>query len=760
MAGKSTIRRRPRAAKTDETADMFLNAGIRRSVRDFTEQAYLDYAMAVILDRALPHVTDGLKPVQRRIIYAMSELGLSPDAKPKKSVRTVGDVVGKYHPHGDSACYEAMVLMAQDFSYRYPLINGQGNWGSIDNPKSFAAMRYTEARLRPYTRLFLDELGSGTVDWLPNFDNTMREPVRLPAQVPNILLNGGTGIAVGMATDIPPHNLREVLNACIYLLDHKKATLPDLMKFIKGPDFPSGGVITTPPEELIGIYETGSGLVRQRASWHKEKDTIVVTALPMMATINRVQEQLEVERQAHKQIGPMRDESDHKQPVRLVLPLPARVDADTLMSHLFATTDLERSHRVKLNIIGMNGRPRVMNLLSLLTEWISFRVETVRRRLQHRQHVVEERLRLYHIMRRVYKDLEEVIRIIRVEDDPAAALCERLRIEPSEAEAILSMRLRRLAKLEEARILRDIAELEQERDVLIKQLTSEQRLHTLIKKEWREIIKKHGDDRRSELRAAVVSTRTLVAPAPLAEDVTIALTRHGWLKAQRGHESSPAEWDYRQEDGLRQSVRCRSDQPLVLLDTVGRCYSLLADRVPVSKRTGIPITSVLAPPDGTEFCGCLAGAASCLLLTDDGYGFVANLADMVTRIRSGREILRCTPPTTALSPVRLPEDKKAQVVVVGSQGHMLVFAAGELPVKKRGRGLKCLQLGKGETVCAMTVLSPDDGLYLQCGGRRLLLSPADRKAYIGGRGRRGRLLAKGYRHVRAIWPASADHHIF
>ena len=582
-------------------------------LRDFTEKAYLDYSMYVILDRALPHIGDGLKPVQRRIIYAMSELGLSALSKHKKSARTVGDVLGKYHPHGDSACYEAMVLMAQPFSYRYPLVDGQGNWGSIDDPKSFAAMRYTEARLAAYSQVLLSELGQGTADWIPNFDGTMDEPALLPARLPNLLLNGTTGIAVGMATDVPPHNLREVVNACLRLLKSPKSTLDDLLEDIQGPDFPTGAEIVSGRDEIHKIYATGHGSIKQRACYKKEEGEIIIHELPYQVSGAKVLEQIAAQMQAKKlpMVADLRDESDHENPVRLVImPRSNRVDIESLMSHLFATTDLERSYRVNMNMIGMDGRPQVKNLLDMLQEWLSYRVETVRRRLQYRLDKVLDRMHVLEGLLVAYLNIDEVIAIIRTEDEPKAVMMERFGISDRQAEAILELRLRHLAKLEEMKIRGEMDELSKERKQLELLLGSDTRLKTLIRKELTADAEKYGDDRRSriiERQAAKALNATELLPT---EPLTIVLSESGWVRAAKGHDVDPASLNFRTGDRYFASVKARSNQQIVFLDDSGRSYSLGAHTLPSARGQGEPLSGRLQSPPEARYVPVLTGESA------------------------------------------------------------------------------------------------------------------------------------------------------
>ncbi|MCG7906320.1 MAG: DNA topoisomerase IV subunit A, partial [Candidatus Thiodiazotropha taylori] len=630
--------------------------GIERvPLNEFTEKAYLNYSMYVILDRALPNIGDGLKPVQRRIVYAMSELGLSAGAKFKKSARTVGDVLGKFHPHGDSACYEAMVLMAQNFSYRYPLVDGQGNWGSPDDPKSFAAMRYTESKLTVYAQTLLSELGQGTAEWVPNFDGTLKEPKILPARLPNVLLNGSSGIAVGMATDIPPHNLREVASACIHLLESPKATLEDLMTHIPGPDYPTEAEIVTPAAELAKVYATGHGSIRMRARFDRENGDIIITALPHQVSGAKILEQIAAQMQAKKlpMVEDLRDESDHENPTRLVIvPRSNRVDVARLMSHLFASTDLERSYRVNLNLIGIDGRPAVKDLRTLLVEWLSFRTETVRRRLQYRLNEVLDRLHILEGYLIAYLNIDEVIAIIRYEDDPKAELIKRFSLSDIQAEAILNLRLRNLAKLEEMKIKGEQEELEKERKSLEKLLGSKQRMRTLIRKELQADAEKYGDERRSpivEREAAEALDETDLTPS---EAVTVVLSEMGWARTAKGHEIDPTGLNYRAGDGFLAATRLRSNQQAVFLDSNGRSYSLPAHTLPSARSQGEPLTGRLSPATGATFRAVIGGDSQqeYLLASDAGYGFRVGLADMLAKNKSGKALLSLPKGSQVLMP--------------------------------------------------------------------------------------------------------------
>ncbi|MCG8427630.1 MAG: DNA topoisomerase IV subunit A, partial [Chromatiales bacterium] len=635
-------------------------------LKTFTEKAYLDYSMYVILDRALPHIGDGLKPVQRRIVYAMSELGLTAAAKFKKSARTVGDVLGKFHPHGDTACYEAMVLMAQDFSYRYPLVDGQGNWGSPDDPKSFAAMRYTESRLTAYAQVLLSELGQGTVDWLPNFDGTLEEPKVLPARLPNLLLNGTTGIAVGMATDIPPHNLREVAAACVHLLENPNSSLEDVVTYIPGPDFPTEAEIITPHTDLLKLYRTGNGSVRMRARYEREQGDVVITALPHQVSGAKVLEQIAQQMQAKKlpMVEDLRDESDHENPTRLVIvPRSNRVDIERMMSHLFATTDLERTYRVNLNVIGLDGRPQVKNLLDMLKEWLRFRYDTVKRRLEHRLEKVNRRLHLLDGLLIAFLNIDEVIRIIRTEDNPKAELMRRFSLTEVQADYILDTKLRQLARLEEMKIKAEQKELAEERDWLEKTLGSRQRMKTLIRKEIQADAVKFGDDRRSpivERESAEALDETELTPS---EPVTVVLSEKGWARAAKGHDIDPASLSYKAGDRYLDAARLRSNQPVVFLDSSGRSYSLPAHTLPSARSQGEPLTGRLTPPKGAVFSTVLGGDQNqwYLVASDAGYGFIVQLKELFAKNKAGKALLTLPKGARVLAPVEVKDTNSDRV---------------------------------------------------------------------------------------------------
>ena len=711
----------------------------------FTEKAYLDYSMYVILDRALPHIGDGLKPVQRRIVYAMSELALAAGAKFKKSARTVGDCLGKFHPHGDTACYEAMVLMAQPFSYRYPLVDGQGNWGSPDDPKSFAAMRYTEARLSRFAEMLLAELGQGTVDWVPNFDGTMDEPRVLPARLPHVLLNGGAGIAVGMATDIPPHNVREIAAACVRLLDDPKASVEALCEHVLGPDYPTGAEIVTPREDIIAFYRRGSGSVRARATWEQEDGAIVVTALPHQASGSRILEQIAEQMRNKKlpMVEDLRDESDHENPTRLVIvPRTSRVDVEALMGHLFATTDLEKSYRVNLNLIGSDGRPRVYGLRDLLSEWLVFRVDTVRKRLAYRLEKISDRLHILEGLLTIFDHLDEVIRLIRSEDEPREALMARFALSERQADAVLEMRLRQLARLEEIRLKGEHDRLSRERAGLERLLGSQARLRRFVKDEIERDAKDYGDDRRSPLRERPVARP--IAPGDLAaEPVTVVLSANGWVRQARGHEVDGAALSYRTGDGFRQAARGRSTQAAIFLDGAGRSYAVLAHKLPSARGFGEPLSKTLEPGPGVAFQGVLMGedADEALVVADGGQGFKVPLADLQTRAKAGKAVVRLDEGASLLRPVLVV---KGGWVACATASRLLVLAEADLPVMPKGRGVRLLD-AQGEKLVAVASGAPTQPLVLAGARRTLTLSPAERRRFQGARGTRGKALPEAVR---------------
>ena len=732
------------------------------SLRDYAEKAYLDYSMYVILDRALPHIGDGLKPVQRRIVYAMSELGLKASAKYKKSARTVGDVIGKFHPHGDSAAYEAMVLMAQEFSYRYPLIDGQGNWGSPDDPKSFAAMRYTESRLTAYAEVLLAELGQGTVDWQPNFDGTLEEPTVLPAQVPNLLLNGTTGIAVGMATDIPPHNLTEVVAATIHLLDSPKATVADLCQHIKGPDFPTEAEIITPAEELRTLYEIGRGALRVRAAYTVEDGAVVIHALPYQVSGAKVLEQIAAQMQARKlpMVSDLRDESDHEHPTRLVLvPRSNRVDLDSVMSHLFATTDLERTYRVNLNVIGVDGRPAVKSLVTILKEWLAFRKATVKRRLEYRLERVERRIHILEGYLVAFLNIDEVIRIIREEDEPKPVLMKTFKISDIQAEAILDLKLRNLAKLEEMKIRGEQDELSEERDALKKTLGSDARLKTLIKRELKAVVDTHGDARRAPLAEREEAKAFSELELTTADPLTIVLSDKGWIRAAKGHEIDPESLSYKSGDGFRLAAKGKSNLPTVVLDSTGRAYTLPTHQLPSARGQGEPLTGRINPPSGATFQGLLTGAEDdrFLLASDAGYGFVVQFGQLQAKNKAGKAVLTLPKNARVLSPAAIAAGGQDPLVVVATnEGRMLVFPLADLPELARGKGNKLIGIpsaraaAREEFVAGLCVVAEGDTLQVTSGGHYRNFKWSELEHFRGERGRRGSKLPKGYQRVTRL----------
>ncbi|OAN27123.1 DNA topoisomerase IV subunit A [Pseudomonas oryzihabitans] len=741
--------------------DLSLDGVERRSLADFTEQAYLNYSMYVIMDRALPHIGDGLKPVQRRIVYAMSELGLDADAKHKKSARTVGDVLGKYHPHGDSACYEAMVLMAQPFSYRYPLVDGQGNWGAPDDPKSFAAMRYTEARLSRYSEVLLNELGQGTVDWVPNFDGTLNEPAVLPARLPNLLLNGTTGIAVGMATDIPPHNLREVAAACVRLLDDPIAGIPELLEHVPGPDFPTEAEIITPHADLRKIYETGRGSVRMRAVYRREDGDVVITALPHQVSGSKVLEQIAAQMQAKKlpMVADLRDESDHENPTRIVIvPRSNRIDADELMQHLFATTDLESSYRVNLNVIGLDGKPQVKDLRQILQEWLLYRIGTVRRRLQFRLDKVERRLHLLDGLLIAFLNLDEVIHIIRTEEHPKQALMARFELSEDQADYILETRLRQLARLEEMKIRGEQAELLKEQKRLQTLLGSDKKLRNLVRDELIKDAETYGDARRSPIVARAEAKALSETELMPTEPVTVVLSEKGWVRQAKGHDVDPTGLSYKAGDGFKAAALGRSNQFAVFIDSTGRSYSVAAHSLPSARGQGEPLTGRLTPPPGASF--------ECLLLPDDsglyvlasdaGYGFVVKGEDLQAKNKAGKALISLPNGAKVLAPKPVASLEDTSIAVVTNEGRLLVFAITELPQLAKGKGNKLISIPgervakREEYVVDLAVVPAGASLTLQAGKRPYTLKGSDLEHYRAERGRRGNKLPRGFQRVDSL----------
>lgn len=733
----------------------------RQPLTTFTEKAYLDYSMYVILDRALPHLADGFKPVQRRIVYAMSELGLKASAKHKKSARTVGDVLGKFHPHGDTACYEAMVLMAQPFSYRYPFVDGQGNWGSPDDPKSFAAMRYTEARLSAYAELLLAELQQGTVTWIDNFDATLQEPALLPARLPNVLLNGATGIAVGMSSDILPHNLTEVANACIHLLDYPDATLDTVMSFIPGPDFPTRAEIITPQEAIRALYQEGNGSIRMRAIYEVEKNQVVITALPYQVSGAKIIEQIALQMQQKKlpMIEDLRDESDHEHPTRLVIiPRSNRIDIESMMSHLFATTDLEKSYRANFNMIGLNGKPAVKNLLTILNEWLTYRLDTVKKRLSYRLEQVLERLHILDGLWIAYLNIDEVIKIIREEENPKQVLMTRFQLTTVQADAILDLKLRHLAKLEEIKLRTERNELAEERDTLQQLLASKTKLKDLIKKELTKDRDQYGDPRRSPMvkrdDAQALKEEDILPNEP----ITIVLSEKGWVRAAKGWEIDGTTLSYKTGDSFKIQTTGRSNQQVVFFDSEGKVYALPGHTLPSARGQGEPLTGKLNPADGASFDALISGDPEdwVLISTSVSYGFIAQLRELHVKNRNGKACLKL-PEYAKILPIRRIASRETDLIAcVSNTGRLLIFSANELPVLSRGKGNKLMNIPslaastRQEFIVDVQTLCAQDTLLVHAGKRHLSLNQQDRAPYLGKRSQRGHPLPRGFQQVTLL----------
>ena len=737
------------------------------SLDAFVRPSYLNYAMYVIMDRALPFIGDGFKPVQRRIIYAMSELGLRATSKHKKSARTVGDVLGKFHPHGDSACYEAMVLMAQDFSYRYPLIDGQGNWGSNASPKEFAAMRYTEARLSAYADVFLSEVSMGTVDWSPNFDGTLSEPRMLPARLPNVILNGATGIAVGMATDIPPHNLNEIVEACICLIDKPKSTLEDICQIIQGPDFPTGAEIITPKEEIINAYRSGHGMVRMRATYEYENGDIIITSLPYQVSPAKIIEQVASQMREKKlsMVSDIRDLSDQDEPTRLMIMTRSnRVDKEALIGHLFATTDLEKSHKINMTLIGLNRKPQTIGLLEILKQWIEFRKQTVIRRLEFRLNKIKERLHILDGLLIAYLNLDEIIRIIRENDEPKPILMKQFKLSDIQAEAILQIRLRQLAKLEEVKIKNEKQELEIEKDWIEKILASSQRLKTLIKKELSEDAAKYKDDRRTlivERKEAQAIKEVELTPV---EPVTVVLSAGGWVRAAKGHDVDPVNLNYKAGDEFLNSARGKTIQPAIFIDTRGRTYSLPAHKLPSARGQGEPLTGRLSPSNGARFLSVVMGSPDqkVLLASDAGYGFVTEISNMITKNTKGKATLTCPNESNPLPPIYVDNYEADYLAAITTEGRMLVFRVNVLPELPKGKGNKIIQIpaarvkNREEYLKLVTIIPEGVAIKIHAGRQSVRFTPGNISSFVGERGRRGKKLPRGYRKVDRIEVMIAD----
>ena len=731
-------------------------------LKDYAERAYLDYSMYVVLDRALPFVGDGLKPVQRRIVYAMNDLGLNAASKPRKSALTIGEVIGKYHPHGDSACYEAMVLMAQPFSYRYPLVNGQGNFGSPDDPKSFAAMRYTESKLTPMAELLLGEIDQGTVDFTPNYDGTRDEPSWLPARVPHVLLNGSTGIAVGMATDIPPHNLREVVSACIHLIDEPEASVAELCRHVKGPDFPTAAEIITPKNELKAMYATGYGSVRCRAIYKIENSNVVITALPYQVSPSKILEQIANQMRAKKlpMLEDLRDESDHENPVRLVLiPRSNRVDLDEMMQHLNATTDLEKSFRINLNMIGLDGKPQVKHLKQILTEWLRFRENTVTRRLQHRLDKVERRLRLLEGLRIAFLNLDAVIRIVRTEDEPKPVLMARFKLTEEQTDYILETRLRQLARLEEMKLNAERDALEEERARIAVTLKSPAKLRSLIKEELKSDAEKYGDKRRAPIIEREVAQALDQAALVVSEPITVVLSEKGWVRAAKGHDIDAAALSYREGDSLHAAANGKTTQNVAFIDSSGRSYSTPAHTLPSARGNGEPLTGRFTPAAGARFdtVAIADGADKLVLASDFGYGFVIKFEALLANKKAGKQLINMDGDAHVLAPAYVNDSARDRIVVATSAGHLLMFSVAELPeLDNGGKGNKLIEIPKaklsaGERVAGIAVVAEGKGeVTLWAGQRKLILKWADLVEYNGNRAQRGGALPRGFQRVERL----------
>ncbi|MDF2940054.1 MAG: topoisomerase subunit [Gammaproteobacteria bacterium] len=731
------------------------------ALHEFTRKAYLDYSMYVILDRALPNIADGLKPVQRRIVYAMSELGLKNTAKYKKSARTVGDVLGKYHPHGDTACYEAMVLMAQSFSYRYPLVDGQGNWGSSDDPKSFAAMRYTESRLSKYADILLSELEQGTVSWVPNFDGTLDEPALLPAQVPNVLLNGATGIAVGMATDIPPHNLKEVVSACLHLLKHPNASVETLFGMVKGPDYPTEAEIITPQADILKMYKTGNGSVKMRAVYSMEEEEIVITALPHQASGAKILEQIAEQMQAKKlpMVSDLRDESDHENPTRLIItPRSNRVDVDALMAHLFATTDLEKNYRVNMNMIGLDGKPQVKNLAQILNEWLHFRTETVRKRMQFRLDKVLARLHILDGLLIAYLNLDEVIHIIRTHDEPKAELMKKFKLSEIQADAILELKLRHLAKLEESKLKAEKKELAEERDSIQEVLGSETLLKNKVGEELKVIRDEFGDERKSsivERAAAIAMKEEDMMPT---ESVTVVLSKLGWVRCAKGHEIKGSDLQYKAGDEFLAEAEGKSNQQVVFLDSTGRSYSMLAHKLPSARGQGEPLTGHFSPDPSSIFEALVIGdmEQNFVCGSDAGYGFVTSLSEMISKNKAGKNLISLPDNSKVLPPLKTNVTADEWLVLITNEGRVLTYPITELPKLAKGKGNKMIGIpgdqakARTDFVCQWAIIAPNQEIMIHAGKKYLRLNQQALAEYKGERGRRGGMLPQGYRNVTAV----------
>ena len=728
------------------------------SLKQYAEESYLNYAMYVILDRALPNIGDGLKPVQRRILYAMSELGLDAGSKYKKSARTVGDVIGKFHPHGDGAAYEAMVLMAQNFSFKYPFVDGQGNWGSQDDPKSFAAMRYTESKLTKFADLLISELKSGTVDWQPNFDGSLLEPIIFPAKLPSILLNGTSGIAVGMATDIPSHNINEVIDSTIYILENPKAELEDILKIIKGPDFSNNSPIIASKEDLKEIYSTGKGGFKIQAQWAQEKNQIVINALPYQASGSKIIEQIADQMMKKKipMVVDLVDEGDHKEPIRLVITLKSnRVNAEDVMNHLFASTDLQKSYRTNMNLISLKGGPRVFPLVNLLKEWLVFRKDTVTRKLEHRLDQVNDRLHILEGLLIVYLDLDKVIKIIRESDEPKKDIIKAFALSEIQANSILEIKLRQLAKLEQARLEKERDTLVAEQDEIEKILNSKTMLKTLIKKELTEIKENFGDERKSPIiensDAKVFSEEETLVTEP----ITIVLSGAGWIRSAKGHEIDPVSLSYRGDDILQDFSRGKSNQMCVFLDSNGKAYSLPSHSLPSARGMGDPITGRVSADSGVKFVSSLIGNDDdkYMIMNTAGYGYISEFKNMVSNKKSGRAFMKIPNNADLLKAIRVRDDH-VYIAAISNIGRLLIFKIDELPMLAKGKGNKIINIptakfvAKEEFMAHAQLISLSSSLRIDRVGKgSLTLKLKDLENYISSRAKRGNMLPQGYRKV-------------
>ena len=722
------------------------------SLKKYAEESYLNYAMYVILDRALPNVGDGLKPVQRRILYAMSELGLDAGSKYKKSARTVGDVIGKFHPHGDSAAYEAMVLMAQNFSFKYPLVDGQGNWGSQDDPKSFAAMRYTESKLTNFANLLISELKSGTVDWQPNFDGSLLEPVIFPAKIPMILLNGTSGIAVGMATDIPSHNINEVIDATVKILEKPKSDLKDLLKIIKGPDFSNNASIVASPEELEEMYSSGRGGFKIQAQWRQDKNQIIINALPYQASGSKILEQI-AEQMINKKLPmvvDLADEGDHEDPIRLVITLKSnRVNAEDVMNHLYASTDLQKNYRVNMNLISLKGGPKVFSLVDLLKEWVIFRKDTVKRKLEHRLDQVNDRLHILEGLLTIFVDLDKVIKIIRNSDEPKKELIKAFKLSEIQANAILEIRLRQLAKLEQLKIENERNELVDERDDIEKILKSKSRLKTLIKNELNEIKELFGEERKSPIinstNAKIFSEEETIVTEP----ITVVLSKAGWVRSAKGHEIDPNTLSYRGDDSLQDFARGRSNQLAVFLDSNGKAYSIQSHSLPSARGMGEPITGRLNADSGVQFISSVIGVEGnkFLIMNTAGYGYISEYQNMISNKKTGRAFMKLPDNAKMLKAIPV-KDNHTHIAAVSNIGKLLIFNIEELPILGKGKGNKIINIPKdklaaGEEFMAHAQLLADDSsLKIEVGKRSVTLKPKDWSEYVLSRAKRGKKVGK------------------